>query len=84
MLSTASYESLCAKPEVREIIQNYINQLNEPLASYETIKDFAILPADFSIETGELTPSMKVKRKYVEQKYADLLNAFYTQSLQKM
>ena len=80
-LSDLSYEALCKKPEVKTIIQTYIDQPNQPLASYETIKKFAILPQDFSIDTGELTPSMKVKRKVVEQKYADILNNFYNSSL---
>ena len=83
-LNDASYESLCQKPQIRTIIQTYIDQLNQPLPSYETIKRFAILPNDFSIETGELTPSMKVKRKVVEEKYADILNSFYNSSLNQI
>ena len=58
-------------------IQSAIDSLNSGLARYETIKKFALLPEDFTIEGGELTPSMKVKRKFVEQKYADLLDSFY-------
>ena len=46
------------------------------MMKYETIKKFAILPADLSIETGELTPSQKMKRKVVEAKYADILDKF--------
>ena len=80
-LHTATYEELCKIPAIRTIIQTYIDQLNQPLASYETIKQFEILPADFSIETGELTPSMKVKRKVVEKKYAHILDSFYASSL---
>ena len=80
-LTNASYEELCGNPALKTIIQTYIDQLNQPLASYETIKEFAILPADFSVETGELTPSMKVKRKVVEQKYAQILESFYSSSL---
>jgi long-chain acyl-CoA synthetase len=47
------------------------------LPSYSTIKKFAILSADLSIEAGELTPSMKVKRKVVEQKYKQILDGLY-------
>ena len=50
----------------------------------ETIKKFAILPADLSIETGELTPSQKMKRKVVEAKYADVLDGFYEGALQNV
>jgi long-chain acyl-CoA synthetase len=83
-LTDVSYETLCQKPEVKTIIQTYVDQLNQPLAGYETIKKFAILPLDFSIETGELTPSMKVKRKVVEQKYAHILDSFYNTSLNQL
>ena len=46
-------------------------QVNKTLAKYETVKQFAILPKDLSVEEGELTPSLKVKRKVVEKKYAE-------------
>ena len=80
-LDNLSYQKLTEHDAVRQIISPYIDLLNEGLASYESIKKFAILPADFTIETGELTPSMKVKRKVVEKKYKDTLDAFYTKSL---
>ena len=51
---------------------------------YETIKKFAILPKEFSIEEGELTPSMKLKRKTVENKYMDVLDGFYTDALKQI
>lgn len=78
------YQELVKKDHISQIIQPYINLLNEGLASYETVKKFAILPAEFSVETGELTPSMKVKRKVVEQQYKHVLDGFYTSSLEKM
>jgi long-chain acyl-CoA synthetase len=74
----ASYEDLTRDPEVRALIQGCVDQLNATLASYETIKKFALLPADLSLEAGELTPSLKVKRKAVEAKYRALLDEFYT------
>ncbi len=43
------------------------------------MKKFAILPKDFTQETGELTPTLKVKRKVVTQRYKDLLDAFYVE-----
>ena len=55
--------------EVRQIVAH----VNQQLASHETIKRFHILNQDFSIETGELTPSLKMKRKVIDQKYADIL-----------
>ncbi len=48
------------------------------LASYEQVKKFAVLPQDLTLESGELTPSLKLKRKVVEQKYKALLDGFYS------
>ena len=62
-------------------MQEYIDQLNKTLAKHETIKKFAILPHDFTLEAGEITPSLKVKRKVVEQKYKKILDGFYAGSI---
>lgn len=75
--SGTSLRELVEDAELIAEIQSAIDALNSGLARYETIKKFALLPEDFTIEGGELTPSMKVKRKFVEQKYADLLDNFY-------
>ncbi len=83
-LSHLSYAELAGHAHVRSLIQPYIDQLNADLARYETIKKFALLPADFAIETGELTPSMKVRRKVVEEKYRDVLDGFYAEALQEL
>jgi long-chain acyl-CoA synthetase len=72
-----SFAEIVKSPKVKELIQGYVNQLNSTLASYETLKDFAILPVDFTIDAGEITPSLKVKRKVVETKYKSILDAFY-------
>jgi long-chain acyl-CoA synthetase len=64
---------------VRARIQQAVDALNAKQASYSTIKKFAILPADFTQEAGELTPTLKVKRKHCTQKYKDLLDAFYAE-----
>jgi len=56
--------------ELRAAVQREVDTVNANLASFETIKKFAILPRDFAIETGELTPSLKIKRKVIEKKYA--------------
>jgi long-chain acyl-CoA synthetase len=62
---------------VSALLQPYFDELNANLASYETIKYFAVLPADLTQEGGELTPSLKVKRKVVESKYRSVLDKFY-------
>jgi long-chain acyl-CoA synthetase len=60
-------------------VQRAIDAVNARQASYSTIKKFAIVPKDFSQETGELTPTLKVKRKVVTQKYQALLDGFYAE-----
>jgi long-chain acyl-CoA synthetase len=69
-------------PEVRRLIEPAIDTLNGELAKYETIKKWALLPKDFTVEDGELTPSLKVKRKVIETKYRDLLDGFYAGALE--
>ena len=58
-------------------MQACVEELNRRLNRWETIKDFRILDHDLSVEEGELTPSMKVKRKIVEAKYESLLDSMY-------
>ena len=54
-----------------------VDAVNAHLAQYETIKRFVVLPGDFSVEGGELTPTQKVKRKAVSEKYAAEIAALY-------
>jgi long-chain acyl-CoA synthetase len=71
------YAEVVKTPEARQLLAPYFDQVNKTLAKYETVKQFAILPKDLSIDDGELTPSLKVKRKVVEKKYAGLLDKMY-------
>ncbi len=70
--------------KIREILNldkqvaEHIKKVNEKLASFETIKDFRILDRDFSVEEGEITPTLKVKRNVVEEKYAHLIDQMYS------
>jgi long-chain acyl-CoA synthetase len=73
----SKFEELVRNPKVQNLVQKSIDQLNSGLASFETIKKFMIIPQEFSIENGELTPSMKVKRKFITQKYAKELDSLY-------
>ena len=83
-LGGRSYEGLTTEEALRAHIQESVDKLNTGLARYETIKKFAVLPADFTVETGELTPSLKVKRKVVEAKYRDVLDGFYEGALREV
>jgi long-chain acyl-CoA synthetase len=67
------------RPDVVALYQEIIDGLNRDLSQYERIKRIAILPREFSIESGELTPSLKVKRKVVEQKWHEAIEGLYAE-----
>ncbi|HUE38709.1 MAG TPA: long-chain fatty acid--CoA ligase [Candidatus Binatia bacterium] len=69
--------ALAKHPKVIELIDAQVEAANQHLASYESVKYHRIVPHDFSQETGELTPSLKVKRKFVNQKYAEVIEEMY-------
>ncbi len=66
-------------PQVRTAIQAAIDEANQSLARVEQVKKFAILPLPFGIDSGELTPTLKIKRKVVAQKYATEIDAMYVE-----
>ncbi|MGW0804615.1 AMP-dependent synthetase/ligase [Nonomuraea sp. NPDC002799] len=74
----ADPDELREHPRMRAEVEKAIEHVNADQASYSTVKKFAILAVDFSVETGELTPSLKVKRKAVEERHGGTLDAFYT------
>ncbi len=71
---------LCRNERLRERIGEIVKEKSRNLASFETIKKFEILPEDFSQEAGEITPTLKVKRRFVSEKYGDLLEKMYQTS----
>ncbi|MEA2646841.1 MAG: long-chain acyl-CoA synthetase [Chloroflexota bacterium] len=73
----ADGEVLAKNDKVREIFQAGVDQVNASLSNVERIKKFTILPADLSVDGGELTPTLKVKRKVVNEKYADRIESLY-------
>ncbi len=68
---------LCEESSVREMIGQQVERANLRYAPVEQVKKFVILPHDLTQETGELTPTLKVKRNVVAAKYADVLDALY-------
>jgi long-chain acyl-CoA synthetase len=76
-LAGADYADLVHRDDVRAVVQAAIKALNERLNRWETIKDFRILDQDLTVESGELTPSMKIKRRVVERRYVALLDEMY-------
>ena len=78
------YPEVVASAPARELISGYVEQLNAGLNRWETIKDFAILPRDLSIEDGELTPSLKIKRRTTEANFAGEIDMMYEGNLAQM
>jgi long-chain acyl-CoA synthetase len=76
-LNGKSYTDVVQMAEVKALITPYFEEVNRSLNKWETVKQFAILPKDLTIDAGELTPSLKVKRKVVEKKYAAMLDKMY-------
>ena len=72
-----SAADLAASAEVREMIEGYVTTANQKLERWETIKRFEILPAEFTLDQGEVTPNQKIRRRAVEQRYADRLDSMY-------
>jgi len=73
----ADIGSLAEAPEVRALVQDVVDEVNDHYAQVEQIKRFVILDHDLSQETGELTPTLKVKRNVVAEKYAGLFDDLY-------
>jgi long-chain acyl-CoA synthetase len=80
-LGGRGYAEICAAPETERLIARYVKELNAKLNRWETIKKFAILPRDLSIEAGEMTPSMKIKRRNVEANFATQIDTMYEGTL---
>ena len=68
---------LAENSDVKDSIMAHVNEINEKFARVEQVKKIDILPADLSQEGGELTPTMKVKRNVVADKYEDRIEALY-------
>ncbi len=76
-MSGKSYADIVGSPEVDKMVGEYVETLNARLNRWETIKKFVILDHDLTVESGEMTPSMKVKRKVVEENYRDDIARLY-------
>lgn len=73
----STYKDLTASPEIVELIQQEVNRVNENLSRVEQVKKFTILPKKLYEEDGEVTPTMKVKRKFVNEAFKDLIEKMY-------
>src|SRR3954467_807121 len=75
----ADRRELVARRQVKDLYEGIVHELNHGLAKFEQLKKVLLVPDEFTIATGEITPSMKLKRKVVEKKYADQINALYAE-----
>ncbi len=76
-ISYASWPELVAHSRVKELIETEVSEKNKDLASFESVKKLSLIPTDFSIASGELTASLKIKRKVVTERYRELIEAMY-------
>jgi long-chain acyl-CoA synthetase len=75
-----SYSEVVTTPRCRDMVQAYIDELNLTLNRWEQVKKFTILDKDLTVEDGEITPSLKLRRKVVDEKYRGQLDAHYANS----
>lgn len=76
-IATDSHEQLCSDPRVTEMLMDRIETLQQGLAGYEQVKRFTLLPQPFTMDSGELTSTLKIRRNVVFKNYADVINKMY-------
>ncbi|HET6398586.1 MAG TPA: long-chain fatty acid--CoA ligase [Candidatus Thermoplasmatota archaeon] len=70
-------ERLCADPRVVSLIEGEVEAVNRRLSRFEQVKKFWIVPRDWTVDSGELTPSLKLKRRVIHEKWGDLISKLY-------
>ena len=79
-IRVASEEKMTTDPAVRSLIEGEVKRLTAHLAQWETIKRFALLPEDFTFDNGNLTSTLKLKRRVVEKNYREVIDNLYADS----
>ena len=79
----SSIEDLVNNAEIRKMIEARINDYQKDLASYEQIKRFVLLPKAFTMESGELTNTLKIRRAVINKRYRPLIDAMYAADYRK-
>jgi long-chain acyl-CoA synthetase len=70
--------ALAQFPAANELVQSDVALLTKELADYQRIRRIALLPDEFTIDRGELTPTLKVKRRVIDEKFGDLIEELYS------
>jgi long-chain acyl-CoA synthetase len=73
----SNYQSLCRRPEIQELIEGEIARVNAKFARVEQVRKFRLIEQKLTAEDEELTPTMKLKRKLVNEKYRELIEGMY-------
>jgi long-chain acyl-CoA synthetase len=73
----SEYAELIKNQKIIMLTQHAVDEINSKLAQFETIKKFMVLPNEFTVASGELTPSLKVKRRVIEERYASQIQTLY-------
>ena len=73
----SAYSELATHPQIRQLIEKEVEQVNKELARVETVRKFTILDKRLYVEDGEVTPTMKVKRSFINEQYQDLIENMY-------
>lgn len=73
-------DDLVRRPDVIALYQEIVDALNHELSQFERVKKIALLPAEFTIESGELTPTMKIRRKVIEERWRDVIERLYAEN----
>ena len=80
-LTFNSREELCENEQVQEMMMERVETLQQSLAKYEQIKRITLLPHHFSMENGELTNTLKLKRPVISKNYKDIIDKMYVETL---
>jgi long-chain acyl-CoA synthetase len=80
-IATDDTNAMLESSEVHALFDELLEKINDDKPSYETLKKFSLVREDFTIEAGELTPTLKVKRSVIEEKYGHLIDTMYEQEV---
>ena len=83
-LDSLDHPALTRTPAVRAMLQEAFDELNKDLPRFETIKYFAVLPNELTVEQGEITPSLKMRRRTIEDRYRHLLEEMYQDTVERI
>ena len=72
-----TFADLTQNPDIRKLIEGEVSKVNKTLSQVETVKKFELLPRRFYEEDGDVTPTKKVKRRFLEKRYEDLIQKMY-------